>query len=229
MKKILILGDYNLKNHLHKKINESLELILKNTDLKFEYNWINTDAFQKNMLAEEYNGLWVAPGSPYKSMENVLTAIHFARTNQIPTLGTCAGFQHMLIEYAKNVCQLNSADHEETNSQSPDLIISKLSCSLVGQKENLTITDKTSKIYQLLKKDKFEGEYHCNYGFNSNYYTTLQNNGCKFTVFSEDNQVRAFEIEDHPFFIGTLFQTQLLKPDDQTNPIIQGFIKTILK
>ena len=37
-------------------------------------------------------------------MEGVLSAIRFARETGRPFLGTCGGFQHALIEYARNVC-----------------------------------------------------------------------------------------------------------------------------
>lgn len=229
MPKILILADYNPQNKLHLKMTESLELIQEFTDLDFEFDWVSTDEFKVEMLQNEYSGIWIGPGSPYRSMENVLKAINFARLKQIPTLGTCAGFQHMLIEFAQNACNLSDADHEETNSQSQNLVISKLSCSLVGQKEQLTVTDKNSKIYQLLQISELEGEYHCNYGFNQTYLDTLKNHGCHFTVFSTDQQVRAFELNDHPFFIGTLFQVQLLKLNTKVNPIILGFVQSSIK
>ena len=44
-----------------------------------------------------------------------LDAIQWARINSIPFLGTCGGFQHAVIEYARNVLHWNEADHAESN------------------------------------------------------------------------------------------------------------------
>lgn len=40
-------------------------------------------------------GLVISPGGPYLSMEGALGAIRYAREDDVPLLGTCAGFQHM--------------------------------------------------------------------------------------------------------------------------------------
>jgi CTP synthase (UTP-ammonia lyase) len=56
-------------------------------------------------------------------MENVLNAIQFTRENNIPTFGNCGGFQHMIIEFARNVCNIENADHEETNPDAKDSLI----------------------------------------------------------------------------------------------------------
>src|SRR5690606_8090562 len=106
------------------------------------FDWIETDAFDyETAFREVYSGLWLAPGSPYRDMDNVLKAIRFARENNIPAFGNCGGFQHMVIEFARSVCSITGADHEESNPDADELLISKLACSLVQQQEHLTITD----------------------------------------------------------------------------------------
>ena len=224
--KIAILGDFNPVYSTHHALNDSIRQVQKIFKDEIQFDWVSTDTLNfKTAFQNMYCGLWIAPGSPYKDMENVIKTITYARENNIPAFGNCGGFQHMVIEYAREVCGITNADHEETNPNSSDLLISKLSCSLVGQEEELTITDKNSILFDTIKKEKLLGKYFCSYGINSKYLDTLKSNGLKLTAISADGQVRAFEIESHPFFVGTLFQPALTSTFDEPNPLIIEFVK----
>lgn len=227
--KIAILGDFNPSYSTHHALNDSIRYARKRFKQEIQCDWIATDMFDPDVVFNKlYSGLWIVPGSPYKSMESVIKAIYYTRTKGIPTLGSCAGFQHMLIEYAKNVCGIKNADHEETSSNSSDLIISKLSCSLVGQEEELTVIDTESKLFKIIKKKKFKGKYFCSYGLNKKYVDILKENGCSMTVVSPDGEIRAFELKSHPFFLGTLFQPSLTSSYRNPNPLIVNFFKSCI-
>lgn len=224
--KIAILGDFNPANSTHHSLNDSIREDQKIFKDEMRFDWISSDTFNyKTAFQNMYCGLWIAPGSPYKDMENVIKTITYARENNIPTLGNCGGFQHMIIEFARNVCGITNADHEETNPNSTDLLISKLSCSLIEQEEELKITETNSILFDAIKKEKLLGKYFCIYGINVKYIDTLQSNGLKLTAISDDGQIRAFEIENHPFFVGTLFQPALTSTIEQPNPLIIKFVK----
>lgn len=224
--RIAILGDFNPIHSTHHALNDSIRHIQKWFDKKIQCDWISTDIFDcQKVFNGLYSGLWIVPGSPYRSMESVIDAIYYTRTRGIPTLGTCAGFQHMLIEFARNACGIKNADHEETSISSSNFVISKLSCSLVKQKEKITIIDKRSTLFRLIKKKQFTGKYFCNYGLNNNYVDILKQNGCSVTAVSPDGEVRAFEIKSHPFFLGTLFQPTFASSYKNPNPIIMDFFK----
>ena len=226
--KIAILGDFNPIYHTHHALNESTKQIQKQFPQEIHFDWIGTDVFNfKTAFNNLYSGLWIAPGSPYKDMKNVLETITFARKNNIPTLGNCGGFQHMIIEFARNICGITHADHEETNLTSPDLLITKLSCSLIEQEEELSI-DTNSILFDIINKNKIRGKYFCSYELNNKYNEVLKENGLSLTALSADGHVRAFELKTHPFFIGTLFQPALTSTINEPNPIIVKFVKRTL-
>ena len=165
--KIAILGDFNPAYSTHHALNDSIRQVTKLFMDEIQFDWIGTDIFNcKTAFSNLYKGLWIAPGSPYKDMQQVLDAIKYVRTNNIPTLGNCGGFQHMIIEFARNVCGITLADHEETNPGSPDLLIEKLSCSLVEQQEQLTICDTNSLLFKIIQQEQLTGKYFCSYGLN---------------------------------------------------------------
>ena len=225
MIKIAILGDYNPKVPTLLQLDTvAKQLALESRDnLLFE--WVNTDDFDfKTAFDHEYDGLWIAPGSPYRDANNVLEAIAHARINKIPTLGNCGGFQHMLIEFARNVCDLKSADHQETNQFAEDPVISKLSCSLVGETEIVNIHAVGSIMHKVYAAKSILAKYHCNYGFNQSYAKLFVENDLIFTAYSSDGAVRGFELKEHPFFVGTLFQPALTSERDHIDPLILSFV-----
>src|SRR5208282_6192757 len=77
--------------------------------------------------------LLCSPGSPYKSLDGALAGIRYARENKVPFIGTCGGFQHLVIEYARNVMGFKDAAHAESDPYASCLFITPLSCSLVGK------------------------------------------------------------------------------------------------
>ena len=218
--KIAILGDFRPGHATHMALNRSLEHVRGCFGKKIQFDWIDTDKMNAaRAFDRQYNGLWIAPGSPYKDMQNVLGTISYARQRNIPAFGNCGGFQHMIIEFARNVCGIAGAGHEETNPDSGELLISRLSCSLVGKEEELTLTGTGSTLSGIIRKDKFVVKYSCNFGLNANYLAILESNGLKFTAISPDGQFRAFELPGHPFFLGTLFQPALTSTMDEPHPL----------
>ncbi|MEO6130766.1 MAG: CTP synthase [Saprospiraceae bacterium] len=226
-KKIVILGDFNPEYYTHLALNNVIPLLSKTTNDEISFEWEGTDTFDfQDDFFIKYSGLWIASGSPYKNMVNVLNTIRYARENSIPTFGNCGGFQHMLIEYARNVCGLLLADSEETNPDSSELLISKLSCSLVGEQEEISIQG-PSLLQTIIEKNKLNGKYYCNYSLNPSFLPLLESFGMKMTAKNAEGEIRAFEIPDHPFYIGTLFQPALTSTGTELSPILTGFVKSV--
>jgi CTP synthase (UTP-ammonia lyase) len=224
--RIAILGDFHPAYSTHLALNESVKhcnSILENAVI---CDWIATDEFIPEVVFDRsYSGLWIAPGSPYRSMEKVLEAIRYSRTRNIPTFGNCGGFQHMLIEIARNSCGISNADHAETNPDAEELVIAKLSCALVGQEEEISIRGTDTMLFEILKTEKLIGKYFCSYGVNEKYSDEFTKAGCRFTAFSPDGNIRAFELTSHPFFLGTLFQPALNSSMKQPDPLITAFFR----
>src|SRR3954467_2254810 len=120
---IALVGDYNERHLAHRAIPHALEISLWAPNCSVEPFWRDTVQWETEPM-EPFDAFWCVPASPYRSMQGALRAIQFARENRRPFLGTCGGFQHALIEYARNVLKLSDADHAETSLGSSCLIIS---------------------------------------------------------------------------------------------------------
>src|SRR6266478_2757884 len=99
-----LIGDYSPDVVAHRAIPLALGMASERAGREVGFEWLPTDALASDAVrAEDYDGLWCVPASPYVSMEGALNAITYARESGTPFLGTCGGFQHALIEYARNV------------------------------------------------------------------------------------------------------------------------------
>ena len=111
--RIVLIGDYNPEHLAHLAIPTALARAASTLGVTVDGRWLNTDAIPEHTQElSAAHGIWVTPGSPYRSVEPVLGAIKLARERSLPLLGTCGGFQHGLIEVARNA--LARIFHSET-------------------------------------------------------------------------------------------------------------------
>src|SRR2546423_622696 len=170
--RIGLIGDLSEAVIAHRGIRLSLELAAKTIGSPIAPVWLDTRECERASF-QEFHAFWCVPGSPYHSMDGALRAIRYARENHLPFLGTCGGFQHALIEYARNVRGWAEADHAETNAQGSLLVISRLACSLAEAKGCVAFTD-GSGIGQVYGEPEATERYNCNFGLNLKFATSLQ-------------------------------------------------------
>jgi len=227
MIRILLVGDYNDEVVAHGAIPKALAFAAEKLSVDVSPEWLGTDQITSLEIVRQKNphGIWCVPGSPYRDMQGGLTAIRYARENQIPFLGTCGGFQHALIEYARDVLSLSNADHAESNPEAKMPVISKLSCALVNKSEKIRLQDDTG-LRRIYGMSEITEAYQCSYGVNPALLEMLRDGCVRFSAHSvTDNAVRAFELANHPFFLATLFQPERSALQGMAHPIVVAFVR----
>ena len=207
--RIALIGDYNATVVAHQAIPRALSLAAHAVGVRVDGCWIGTDriADAPESLLDAFDAFWCVPASPYRSMDGALQAIRHAREAGSPFLGTCGGFQHAIIEFARNVLGNRAATLGEIDAGSSEQYVSQLSCSLVEVTAPITVSRGT-KLFDAYQSERIEEGYHCNYGLNENRRAELERGGIRFSAFADDGSVRGFELTDHPFFVCTLFQPE---------------------
>ncbi len=224
---VALVGDYNIKSLAHQAIPLSIDLARIALSIPVDFSWIPTESLESNNASSllKYQAIWCIPGSPYKSMSGALQAIKFARESKIPFLGTCGGFQHTILEYARNVLLLPESDHLESNPDTPFPLISPLICSLVGS-EGSIILQSGSQIEKIYGQRHVTETFNCNYGVNPVYQYLLEKTSkLHITGVDSSENVRVVELDDHPFFIATLYQPERLAFTGSCHPLIIAFIQ----
>src|SRR4030095_12534359 len=151
MKSIAILGEFIPTFKPHISTNAAIQHSLNRLGCEIEGVWVSTQDIDSSLFSS-FSGIWVAPGSPYRNMDKTLWAIQYAREKQIPCFGTCGGFQHIVLEYARNVLNFKDTQHAEYDPYASDLFISELTCSLAGREMDLHFAEKSqvAQIYGAL-------------------------------------------------------------------------------
>jgi CTP synthase (UTP-ammonia lyase) len=214
---IAVLGDRNPEFLTHRELDAALELMPAGIDAR----WLpSPDAAE----AADADGLWVVPGTPYRDDDAVLEAIRRARTSGMPILGTCGGFQYMLVEFARNVAGLDDAAHAETDPGAADPVVARLSCSLVGEERRVTAVPGT-RVAELCGAEPFTGFHWCNYGLAAAHEAALQAAGLVVAARAPDAGVEAVELPGHPFYLATLFQPQVgSAASGRVHPLIEALV-----
>jgi len=140
---LLILGEYDPDSETHRATDVAIRHSLVRLRAKLTVSWISTETIEEVDIVQAH-GLWVAPGSPYKDLSRTLQAIRLARENLLPCLGTCGGFQHMVLEFARNVLGFADARHAEYDPDASRLFISALSCAVVGKELRVRLQPHTT-------------------------------------------------------------------------------------
>lgn len=217
-----IVGDRNAAYRVHRATEEALGHVPEAVG----FEWLPTDEIATEPQAQlaRYAGLLIAPGSPYRSMEGALLAIEYARERGVPLLGTCGGFQHVVVEYARHVLGIVDADHEETNPSGPRLAITAMACSLAGQDHpvNLVAGTRSSAVYQVARTIE---PFFCSFGLNPEFRLPLEQHGLVVGGVGDDEEVRILELPVHPFFFATLYVPQARSTPDRPHPLVTAFVE----
>lgn len=224
---IALVGDFSPDVTAHRAIPRALELAGQAENQPVSWTWVPTASIQDPAgELSRFTAVWVVPASPYASMAGALAAIRWARETKRPLFGSCGGFQHLLIEFARHQAGLTGADTAETNPGGAEPVVSALACSLVEQTSPLRFTP-GSRLRAIYGRDTAIEGYHCRYGLNPAYRTRFESAGLRFTAWDENGEPRAAELPDslHPFFLGTLFQPERAALRGETPPLARALVR----
>jgi len=203
--RIGLIGDYDDNVVAHHAIPLALGLAAAACEVDVDLAWIGTAAVGDAGDLALLDGLWCVPGSPYRNMDGALAAIRHARERRVPFIGTCGGFQHAVVEYARNVLGWTDAEHAETSPQAARAVIVPLSCALVEVRDSVHLHAGT-RIAEAYGRATTEEAYHCRYGLAADFRAAIEGGALRISAVDDQGDVRAIELEGHPFFVATLFQ-----------------------
>lgn len=223
--RIAIVGDHDASRPTHRATNEALRHAASALSARIEASWLPTSSLGELEAAElaRFAGFFVAPGSPYRSLDGALRAIRRARETGRPLLGTCAGFQHVILELARNVLGLAEARHAEYEPDAIAPVVEPLACSLAGRRARVLLAA-GSRAASCYGVDAVDEEFRCSYGVAARYLPALERAGLVVSGRDESGEVRLVELSGHPFFLATLFVPQLSSEPGRPHPLCVAFV-----
>ncbi|GLH68891.1 hypothetical protein GETHPA_04240 [Geothrix rubra] len=219
-----LVGDYEPSVPAHQAIPLALGQAGRAMGFEVRFEWVPTDEIRSVSRFSGLDGLWCVPASPYRSMDGALLAIRHAREGAVPFLGTCGGFQHAVVEYARNVLGWADADHAETSPDAARAVIAPLACALVETMGPVRLFPGTRIAAAYGATETREG-YRCRYGLNPEFQAALVAGPLRAAADDATGEVRAVELDGHPFFVATLFQPERAALMGRTPPLVAAFAR----
>jgi len=219
---VALIGDYNPDVTAHQAIPVALQQAADTLGLTVHVQWLDTDALPVTL--QGFDGFWCVPATPYRDTEAALRAIRFAREQRRPFLGTCGGFQHAVLEYARNVVGWADAEHGELAPDAKRAVIAPLSCALVEATDTVRLAPYTRIADAYGTLDLLE-DYRCRYGINPEFIDALLEGALIPSGHDAAGDLRAVELLDHPFFVATLFQPERSALKGVTPPLAVALLK----
>lgn len=235
-----LVGKYVSLQDAYLSVAESLKhagyQFMKDIDIR----WIDSSEVNDDNAAEylsDVDGILVPGGFGFRASEGKISAIKYAREQQIPFFGICLGMQLATVEYARHVVGLEGAHSAELdpNTSYPviDLLPEQKDIEDLGGTLRLglypcTIQEGTlaEKIYG---KTEVEERHRHRYEFNNEYREQLEAAGMIFSGTSPDGRlVEMVELKEHPFFIACQFHPEFLSRPNRPQPIFKSFIEAAL-
>jgi CTP synthase (UTP-ammonia lyase) len=223
---IAILGEYSSTFEPHPATDAAISHSAATLGIDVKATWVSTGDLDQSLF-EAHEGIWVAPGSPYKDLAKTLAAIRYAREHSVPCFGTCGGMQHLIIEYARNVLGFQDAQHAEYDPYASLLFVSELACSLAGREMQLRLVP-GSQVAAIYGETSVVERYYCNFGVHPDRVAALAAGPLRIVGSDAEGSVRVVELPGHPFFIGTLYVPQARSTPNAPHPLVSAFLRAVV-
>jgi CTP synthase (UTP-ammonia lyase) len=220
---VAILGEYTPTFEPHAATNAAISHSATKLEVNVQATWVSTCDLDASLF-EIHDGIWVAPGSPYKDLAKTVAAIRYAREHNVPCFGTCGGMQHIIIEYARNVLGFQDAQHAEYDPYASLLFVSELACSLAGREMQLWLQP-GSQVAAIYGTSTVVERYYCNFGVHPDRVAALGAGPLHIVGSDAEGAVRVVELPGHPFFIGALYVPQSRSTSDAPHPLVSAFLR----
>jgi CTP synthase (UTP-ammonia lyase) len=224
--RVAVVGERDPAFPPHRAVDANLAQVAAARGVDLRAAWVPTDLIADggHALLDGYDALWIAPGSPYRSERGALLAIRHARERGVPLLGTCGGFQNVVLEFARNVLGLAEAQHAEVDPESACAVVTPLSCSPAGQTMPVTL-DAGSRVAEWYGTARISEQYYCNYGVNRAYEGAIDAAGLRVVGRDDAGEPRVVTLPEHPFYVGVLYVPQPSADVGRPHPLVAAFVE----
>jgi CTP synthase len=241
--RIGLVGKYNELQDAYKSIYESFIHAGAINECKVIVEPIHSEQLENNInniekVLGHLDGVLVAPGFGERGIEGKLEAIRYVREQGIPFFGICLGMQCAVVEYARNVLNLEGASSTEVSKKTPHPVI-----DLMPEQKKITKKGGTMRLgsyhCDLVDGSKSANAYHTlhiqerhrhRFEFNNTYLAQYEASTLKITGKNpETGLVEIVELDNHPWFVGVQFHPELKSTVENPHPLFVDFVKACME
>ena len=218
------------------------DLSVQYIDIKSNIIWVDTEKLEikKNLDTEfkDIHGILIPGGFGNRGIEGKVLCAQYAREKKIPFFGICLGMQCAVIEYARNVCKLKSANSTEFDDKTTHPVIDIMHDQKDVTRKGATMRlgsyscdiKEESLIYESYKNIKINERHRHRYEFNNKYLEEMESKGLIIGgVNKKLDLVETIELKNHPWYVGVQFHPELKSRLMNVHPLFDSFIKSVSK
>jgi len=247
--RVAMVGKYVDLQDAYKSLNEALAHAGLQTLTEVRIEYYDAEEIERNGTAAlaGVNAILVPGGFGDRGVEGKITAVRYARENNIPFLGICLGMHVALVEYARNVCGLEGADSTEMNPSTPHPIVALITewmnadgtaehrdessdkggTMRLGAQPCHLVAD--SKVRQIYGKDVISERHRHRYEINNNYLDQLRAAGMRICGWSADHSlVEIIELPRHPWFVACQFHPEFTSRPRGGHPLFTSYVEAAI-
>lgn len=230
-------GDFTLADS-YISVIEAVKHASWTQGLKPEITWLDSGKVLDNVaVLKKYQGIIVPGGFGSRDIEGKIATIKYARENKIPYFGLCYGMQLAVVEFARDVLELDGAHTTEIDPDTKFPVIhimpdqqKKMLNREYGATMRLGAWDCKlkggTKVRSLYGKEEISERHRHRFEFNNEFLNQFMKKGLTISGTSPDGKlVEIIELKDHPFFVGTQFHPELKSRPLSPHPLFVGFVK----
>lgn len=239
--KIGLVGKYVELPDAYKSITEAFVHAGANRECKVDLEYIHSELITDSNVDHKLHhldGILVAPGFGDRGIEGKITAIKYARENNIPFFGICLGMQCAVIEFGRNVLGLKDAHSTEMNSKTKNAVI-----DMMPEQKKITAKGgtmrlgsyacelkKDTKAFRAYDKQKVQERHRHRYEFNNKFLKDYEAKGMIASGMNPDTKlVEIVELKDHPYFVAVQFHPEYKSTVETPHPLFIKFIKAAIE
>ncbi len=248
--RIAMVGKYVELLDAYKSLNEALEHAGTFNRVRVHIDRVDSELLETGSLGiiREADAILVPGGFGVRGIEGKISAVKYAREQGVPYLGICLGMQVAVIEYARNVAGLDSANSTEFDETTAHPVIGLITewieadghVQRRNQKSDLGGTMRLgsqpchliegSRVRSLYGQDCIHERHRHRYEFNNNYRDRLEQAGLRISGLSADsNLVEIVEVPEHPWFVGCQFHPEFTSTPRDGHPLFESFIRAAVR
>ena len=235
--RIAVVGKYTNLVDSYKSIQEALIHGGISNDVKVSIEWLSSEDFDGENhvnLLKDFHGLLIPGGFGQRGIEGMLAAVRWSRVNEIPFFGICLGLQCAVIEFARNVCNLEDSHSTEFLEDASDPVICLLDSQRQVTKKGGTmrlgaypcILGEGTTARDIYGTPEVSERHRHRFEVNNNYRDLLNDHGLTISGTSPDGAlVEMVEITNHPWFVAGQFHPELKSRPTRPHPLFASFIE----
>ena len=230
-----LVGKYVELHDAYLSVAEALRHAGYYCGAQVDIRWIDSETVSEEALTD-LNGIIVPGGFGKRGIEGMIYTAKYARENNIPYFGICLGMQIAVIEFARNVAEIDNA-HSGEFAQDAARVIDFLPDQSKETAKGGTlrlgaypcILQDNTKIKAAYGKVSVSERHRHRYEFNNEYRQALSCAGLTLSGLSPDGSlVETVELSDRDFYIGVQFHPEFKSRPNKPHPLFSEFISAAL-